>query len=103
MKPYSDKFKEELNKYLNSKVDIISEMPAKDDEKYFINGYHGCGDYLLAVLEGKIVATIHGSYANTLVFKPYEDGDIRTWINFVKEFFTEKFGVSNSYNISIHK
>jgi hypothetical protein len=78
-----------LRKMLCEKIDIISEKPAPEgDGRYYINGYHGCGVYRLAVKEGKILATIHGGFHNS---KPYGTED-DVWLNSIKSFLNEKIG-----------
>lgn len=81
---------EELIREQLSKVfDVIAEKPTPEEgQPYYLEGYHGCGVYRLAILEGRIVGTLHGGYhdSNRLGI------DDHVWINAVNEFLTEKFG-----------
>jgi hypothetical protein len=83
-----------LRHWLAISVDIISELPApKPDQPYYINGYHGCGVYRVAVQNGKIVATLHGGYHNSCPWGV----DSFTWkvavLNYLKEKLDNDFEI----------
>lgn len=80
---------EGLRKRVADAVTIVADVPAPvGDSRYYINGYHGCGVYRLAISSGKIVATLHGGYGDS---KP--DGvDYSAWVEAVNKYITEKIG-----------
>lgn len=84
---------------LKKRVDIISDLgdPGVDFEgkplQYYINGYHGCGVYRLAIHNGKIVATIKGGYFDSAPFMT----DKSKWAKAINEYLKEKLG--ESFNV----
>ena len=52
------------------------EVKQVPDPRYYINGYHGCGVYRLAIQGGRIVATLKGGYGQS---KP-EGVDYSAWV-----------------------
>jgi hypothetical protein len=78
-----------LRLHLINAVNILSELPpAKEGQAYYINGYHGCGVYRVAIQHGKIVATLHGGYHNSCPWGV----DNFTWEIAVLTYLKEKLG-----------
>jgi len=76
---------------LEKRIDIISEKPAPEgDERYYINGYHGCGVYRLIILNGKIAATIYRGIHNSCP----NGTDQVIWGKSIMNYITEKLGPS---------
>lgn len=71
-------------------VDIIADKPAPaGDNRYWINGYHGCGVYRLAIKAGRIVATIKGGYHDS---KPYSAIPTDMWVEAINTYLQDRLG-----------
>jgi hypothetical protein len=78
-----------ISEMLQNRIDIISEKPAPEgDNRYYVNGYHGCGVYRLAIINGRIVATIHGGFHNSCP----NGTDQEKWLKAILAYVREKCG-----------
>lgn len=72
-----------------NKVVVLSDVPAPEgDERYWINGYFGCGVYRLVIQAGRIVASIYGGYHNSI---PY-GVDYNKWHDAIISYLNERLG-----------
>ena len=60
----------------------------KEDARYWLNCYHGCGVYRLIIKEGKIVASIYGGLYNN---RP-EGVDAQMWVDCIVKYAKQLFG-----------
>jgi len=62
-------------------INVVANNPYPDPARYYVNCYHGCGIYRVAIKDGRITATLYGGYHNSCPM----DIDMEKWVPVVCE------------------
>lgn len=72
-------------------VTIIADAPHTADERYWLNGYFGAVVYRLAIVDGKIAATIPGGYHDSRP-RTEDEIDADLWKQEIHAYLDERLG-----------
>ena len=83
-----------LRAAVQNAVTIIADVPHTADERYWLNGYFGAIVYRLAIVDGKIAATIPGGYYDS---RPHigDEIDADQWKSEIHAYLDERLGKGN--------
>lgn len=79
-----------LEKHLLKSLTIIQGNEYVGDERYWLNGYFGCGVYRLFFVTGKVAATLKGGYGQSIPYNRFYQFSYGAWVQFVNGYVKSK-------------
>jgi len=83
-----------LEKYLLKHLCYVKGNEHTQDNRYWLNGYRGCGVYRLFFENNKIVASLPGGYGRSLPYNKFYQLPYGDWVQFVNSYVKNKMNNS---------